>query len=142
ECPWATTGRIGMRKPNIITSLELRSEEMEQNNLRIQAKYKVIEEKEVRYKITEHDFRTYGESVIDKLNEYALTKDGWKLADDSREGVRVSLDKEHGNGWFLLRLSVHDPIMPLNIESNDVGGVAVILEQVEEFIKTCEGLTL
>ena len=49
ECPWATTGRIGMRKPNIITSLELRSEEMEQNNLRIQAKYKVIEEKEVRY---------------------------------------------------------------------------------------------
>ena len=49
ECPWAATGRIGMRKPNIITSLELRSEEMEQNNLRIQAKYKVIEEKEVRY---------------------------------------------------------------------------------------------
>ena len=49
ECPWATTGRTGMRKPNIITSLELRSEEMEQNNLRIQAKYRVIEEKEVRY---------------------------------------------------------------------------------------------
>ena len=49
ECPWATTGRIGMRKPNVITSLELRSEEMEQNNLRIQAKYKVIEEKEVRF---------------------------------------------------------------------------------------------
>ena len=49
ECPWATTGRIGMRKPNIVTSLELRSEEMEQNNLRIQAKYRVIEEKEVRY---------------------------------------------------------------------------------------------
>ncbi len=98
------------------------------------------EEKEVRYKITEHDFRSYGESVIDKLNEYALTKKGWTLADDSREGVRVSLDKEHGNGWFLLRLSVHDPIMPLNIESNDEGGVAVILEQVEEFIKTCSGL--
>jgi len=49
ECPWATTGRTGMRKPNIITSLELRSEEMEQNNLRIQAKYRVIEKTEVRY---------------------------------------------------------------------------------------------
>lgn len=49
ECPWATTGRTGIRKPNIITSLELRSEEMEQNNLRIQAKYRVIEEKEVRF---------------------------------------------------------------------------------------------
>ena len=100
------------------------------------------EEREVRYKITESDFRTYGESVIEKLNEYALTQDGWTLADDSREGVRVSLDKEHGNGWFLLRLSVHDPIMPLNIESNDEGGVEMILEQVNKFINTCDGLTL
>ena len=49
ECPWATTGRIGMRKPNIITSLELRSEEMEQNNLRIQAKYRECEKNEVRF---------------------------------------------------------------------------------------------
>ena len=49
ECPWATTGRIGMRKPNIVTSLELRSEEMEQNNLRIQAKYREVEKNEVRF---------------------------------------------------------------------------------------------
>ena len=49
ECPWATTGRTGMRKPNIITSLELRSEEMELINLRLQAKYREIEEKEVRF---------------------------------------------------------------------------------------------
>ena len=49
QCPWATTGRIGMRKPNIITSLELRSEEMEIINLRLQAKYREIQEKEVRF---------------------------------------------------------------------------------------------
>ncbi len=49
ECPWAATGRVGMRKPNIITSLELRSEEMEIINLRLQAKYHEIEEKEVRF---------------------------------------------------------------------------------------------
>lgn len=97
---------------------------------------------EVRYKITEKDFRTYGESVIDKLNEYALTQEGWTLADDSREGVRVSLDKEHGNGWFLLRLSVHDPIMPLNVESDEVGGADIILKQVSKFIETCEGLKI
>lgn len=100
------------------------------------------EEREVRYKIKEKDFRTYGESVIERLNEYALSQKGWTLADDSREGVRVSLDKEHGNGWFLLRLSVHDPIMPLNIESNDIGGADVIMNQVSKFIAGCEGLTL
>ena len=49
ECPWATTGRTAGRGPNIITSLELRPEEMEIINRRIQAKYKVIEEKEVRF---------------------------------------------------------------------------------------------
>ena len=44
ECPWATLGRKGGRKPNIITSLELESSIMEHNNERFQAKYKLIEE--------------------------------------------------------------------------------------------------
>ena len=47
--PWATTGRAKQRKNNIVTSLELQSEIMEQNNLRFQVKYKEIEENEVRY---------------------------------------------------------------------------------------------
>ena len=49
ECPWATTGRNKGRKPNIITSLELRPEAMEARNLHLQKKYKEICEKEVRY---------------------------------------------------------------------------------------------
>lgn len=49
QCPWASTGRTKGRKPNIITSLELQPDAMEQNNLRFQAKYKLIEENEVRY---------------------------------------------------------------------------------------------
>ena len=49
DCPWAATGRMGRKHPNVITSLELQSEVMEQNNLRIQAKYKECEEKEVRF---------------------------------------------------------------------------------------------
>lgn len=49
ECPWATTGCKGGRKPNIITSLELESTVMEKNNERFQAKYKKMEENEVRY---------------------------------------------------------------------------------------------
>ena len=49
ECPWATTGRNKGRKPNIITSLELKPEAMEARNLHLQKKYKEICEKEVRY---------------------------------------------------------------------------------------------
>jgi len=49
QCPWATTGTPAGRKPNIITSLELKPEVMEENNLRIQAKYRKCEAAEVRY---------------------------------------------------------------------------------------------
>jgi 2-oxoglutarate ferredoxin oxidoreductase subunit alpha len=49
EQPWATLGKPKGRKPNIITSLELDPAVMEKNNLRFQAKYKQIEETEVRY---------------------------------------------------------------------------------------------
>jgi len=49
ECPWAVQGKPAGRERNVITSLELDSAKMEENNLRFQAKYRLIEEKEVRY---------------------------------------------------------------------------------------------
>lgn len=49
ESPWAARGKTAGRKPNIVTSLELDAAAMEENNLRFQAKYKKIEEDEVRY---------------------------------------------------------------------------------------------
>ena len=48
QCPWAATGKAKGRKPNIITSLELKPEAMEINNLRFQAKYREIEKNEVQ----------------------------------------------------------------------------------------------
>ena len=53
ECPWASTGRTRDRKPNIITSLELMPEAMEQRNLHLQEKYRTIKEREVRYETIE-----------------------------------------------------------------------------------------
>lgn len=49
ECPWASTGYDGSRKRNVITSLELKSEVMEERNIHLQEKYKTIRENEVRY---------------------------------------------------------------------------------------------
>lgn len=48
ECPWASIGRTADRKPNILTSLELRPEAMERHNIELQAKYRQIEQTEVR----------------------------------------------------------------------------------------------
>lgn len=100
------------------------------------------EEKELRFRILTDDFRTYGESVISSLFEYAAGRTGWTVAPDNHEGIRISLDKEHGNGWMLLRLSVHDPILPFNAESDSEGGVQVILSEFYDFIKTFDKLDL
>ena len=59
ECPWATIGRTKDRKPNILTSLELKPEVMEARNLQMQAKYQEIKEKEVRYETQQCDDADY-----------------------------------------------------------------------------------
>ncbi|MGB6339152.1 MAG: 3-methyl-2-oxobutanoate dehydrogenase subunit VorB [Candidatus Aminicenantaceae bacterium] len=47
--PWATTGKTADRKRNILTSLYIKSEDMEVVNLALQEKFKTIVENEVRY---------------------------------------------------------------------------------------------
>ena len=101
-----------------------------------------VEETEIRFEILEDDFRACGERIIAELTEYAENAEGWILADDNREGVRVSFVKGDGDGWFLLRLSVHDPIMPLNIESDTEGGVEIIKEKLMTFLRSTNGLKL
>ena len=49
NCPWAALGKTADRKRNVITSLELDPAVMEENNIRCQKKYKIIEKEEVRY---------------------------------------------------------------------------------------------
>ena len=40
---------------------------------------------------------------------------------ESYEGVRLSFKGEDVQGWILLRLSLHDPVMPMNIEGGRKG---------------------
>ncbi len=49
ECPWAATGKPKDREHIIITSLDLDPAGQERVNLKLQAKYKKIEENEVRF---------------------------------------------------------------------------------------------
>ncbi len=98
------------------------------------------ESKEFRFNILLEDFKTYGQNVIDALTAYAAKQPGWSLAPNNFEGVRVNLDGDHGDGWFLLRLSLHDPLLPLNIESNSAGGVKTIARELSGFLNTYDKL--
>ena len=95
---------------------------------------------EFRMNILVEDFKTYGQKVIDDLTAYVASRPGWSLAPSNYEGVRVNLDEAYGDGWFLLRLSLHDPLLPLNIESNTVGGAKMIAAELAAFIATCSKL--
>ncbi len=49
EHPWATTGKNGREERNIITSLHIKSEQMEKINQHLQKKYCEMQEHEVRF---------------------------------------------------------------------------------------------
>ncbi len=98
------------------------------------------ESREFRMNILLEDFKPYGQQVLDQLLVYAQHQPGWTIAPNNYEGVRVNLDEAHGNGWFLLRMSLHDPLMPLNIESDVPGGVKTIACELSKFLLTCKQL--
>ena len=95
-----------------------------------------VESTEIRLPILEEDFRTAGQDVIERILSHTLDNPEWNLAPDNREGVRITFNLEGGvnNAWFLLRLSVHDPVMPLNAESDVPGGVKYMLGQLLNLI--------
>ncbi len=92
------------------------------------------ESREFRMNLLLPEFQTYGSDILDQLRAYAAAQTGWALAPDNYEGVRVNLDTDHGNGWFLLRMSLHDPLLPLNIESDSTGGVKTIARELFPFL--------
>lgn len=84
EKTWATTGTKGERQPNIINSLYLEPEILEQHCIRLDAKYKEIEKNEVQYEMYKTDdaeivFVAYGTtSRIVKNTVEALREEGVK----------------------------------------------------------------
>lgn len=97
-----------------------------------------IEATEIRIKILDPDFKKIGDDVLKKFETFANEKEGWEIAPVNYEGVRVSVPS--AEGWLLLRMSLHDPLLPLNVESDQVGGVAAILNELRPFINSFSAL--
>ena len=91
---------------------------------------------EVRFPIAGENFGEYGEEVLSGFKAWAADRaaDGVSVVEPNYEGVRLNFRREGLCGWCLLRKSLHDPIMPLNIEVTE-GGCVEILEEVKDFLK-------
>lgn len=125
----------------LITKILIKAAQLRREGRRLEDLIAALEEPaesvELRFPIRESDFAAYGQEVLRRLEAYAQAK-GWELADDSREGVRATV----GDGWLLLRLSVHDPVMPLNMESGHAGGCREIAAQLAPFMAQQDALDI
>ncbi len=103
-----------------------------------------VESREIRVAIQAADFHSVGQEVIQRVMDTAKKNPEWHIAPDNREGVRISfdLDGKEDAGWFLLRLSVHDPVLPLNVESDVTGGVQIMLRKLYGVIGEMQGIDL
>lgn len=93
-----------------------------------------LEEAEKRFPLKEKDFASLGNDILQAFKDYAEQKEGWTLVDPNYEGVRVNISEEGKNGWILARLSLHEPLLPVNVESEDKGGAEKILSDFEDFL--------
>ncbi|MBA0871591.1 hypothetical protein Goshw_027863, partial [Gossypium schwendimanii] len=89
----------GLEEPAIAVELRIK---INQNHPDLKGRYE-----------PHRSFRKYGEAVLQHLGNSIASNPKLQKAAVNYEGVRVS----GFGGWFLLRLSLHDPVLPLNIEA-------------------------
>ncbi len=96
-----------------------------------------VEQEEVRMAISAPDFADYGDGVLQAFAAWAQAQPApVQVVSPNYEGVRV----DFGHGWCLLRKSLHDPLMPLNIESDVRGGVGQIAQALIPFLQEFDQL--
>ncbi|NLF47893.1 MAG: phosphomannomutase/phosphoglucomutase [Clostridiales bacterium] len=118
------------------------------------------EAREVRMNISREDFGPYGDTVLDDLKKWisgsltdayahakgstetSATPVGMSPEEPNYEGIRINFDKDNGDGWCLLRKSLHDPLMAMNMESNTKGGCKIISGKMRSFLKNYPDLDI
>ncbi len=102
---------------------------------------KGFEEREYRFKIDGDNFKEYGQNALNTFEERAKAK-GFQIAPNSYEGIRITFDTDEVKGWLLLRMSLHDPQMPLNIEGVREGDCDRIFDIVLELLEGFDKLVI
>ena len=133
QCPWAANGRTGMRKRNVVTSLELESAKMEVINHQLQDIYRDIEEHETRWEeigVDDADYLIVAFGTIaricDKAREMAaekgikvgiirpitlwpFPKEAVRKAAEGKKGILV-VELNAGQMIEDVRLAIHDSL--------------------------------
>ena len=98
---------------------------------------------EIRFPITGPDFQETATAVLDDFLTWAKQNHavGVSIVEPNYEGVRLNFNMNGLRGWCLLRKSLHDPILPLNIEVGE-GDCYTILSMITDFLRAYPKVTL
>lgn len=75
-----------------------------------------------RLPIDSTDIQQAGLDVIDHIKTWAKAHPEMTVDMENVEGVRVNVSGSLGSGWFLLRQSLHEPLLVLHMANDQVGG--------------------
>lgn len=91
-----------------------------------------VETQEVRFKLESPDYRKLGEQVIAALRQTQF--EGFTFNPENEEGVRFDLTAPYGEGWLLLRMSLHEPLLVLQVENDQAGHIPAVLQTISIFL--------
>ena len=155
DCPLAieTSGHAAMRENYFLddgaylaTKIVIRAAHLKAEGKMIESLIESLQdpadEKEIRIPIKAGDFGVYGDQVLEDLTAFVTSEEGQSkglsLGEPNYEGVRINFP----DGWCLLRKSLHDPILPMNMASDAAGGCAAIEDVMVGFLSRYDGLEL
>lgn len=98
------------------------------------------EEAEYRLQINLDDFKEYGKNIIEQLEKEAKINDQLVLETPNYEGVKIYI--KNTRSWFLVRLSLHEPIIAINIEGEKIGDIDKIIDILKEVLKKFKDIDL
>ena len=98
--------------------------------------HKPLEEADIRLKFTDDGWRGTAEKIVSRLT--ALSERLLTVSNDNYEGVRAYLN--NADGYFIVRTSVHDPVLPIYIEADKRGGTLKIAKFLYSFLSGFRGL--
>ena len=122
----AKAAKEGKNLTDLIADLEMPAEAIE-----LRAKFKA-----------DVDFKSLGKKLIEDFTAYGNELYYAKPAPDNHEGFRLCYDEHHGNGWALMRMSLHDPVLPMNVESATKGGAVKIVKDLYYFLRKYDFLDI
>lgn len=82
---------------------------------------------ELRFAISGEAHKQTGEQMIATVTEELAQQPGFTVDPENQEGVRFFVNEPYGQGWLLLRLSLHEPLLVLQVENDQTNQIQRIL---------------